>query len=457
MNENDIIKDEIILKYIPNYIDESIQSIVLSNLKKNFYTKLRLVQSKNFTAEEKFAIQEALLKRLERTFIPPGTAIGVLASQSIGERQTQLCLDSFHSSGLSLSTTTTGVPRFLQLINCSKEAKGSTCSFRLKDGHTSIYQIQKTIGSSLREIKFKDIINSYEISFTTEKKAWYDIYEYFFPSPKSCLRKKYITLSYSLKKEALYRNHLSLSYIQEKLKNEIKNVQILVSPLQLGQIDILIDYEIFNNYLNDTNEKKKFNIEDLSYINSNLNLFIKIFYINVLKPKIEDIHISGIDRIVDYYIDKMGSNEYKISTVGTNIENILKLNFIDENSLKSTDMWGVYNLLGIEAARKFLMEELLQVVSSDGNFINTCHVSLLADSMTYSGTLNSISRYGIKKESKSILSKSTFEESLDHFKKASLFSEQENINSISSCIMTGKHSKVGSGLCDITIDWNKFS
>lgn len=434
--------------YFPNYIDKAIYQSTISKIKEEIEEK---ISQYNLSEEEIICVKELLEKRLQRCVIPAGTAVGVITSQSIGERQTQLCLDSFHSSGLSLSTVTTGVPRFMQLINCSSQTK-STCKFKLRKKVKNIAEVQTIINSSIRRIYFKDMIKNVSIG-TYEKnlKPWYECFEFFFPLPKGSRdNKEMITVSYTLDKNILYRNKLSLSVIRRKLENEIEDdIVIMNSPLYLCQIDLIIPKELFFKYIHDSNE-----VID-SYFDNHFEDFIKIFYINILKQKIDNIPICGIDKINDYYID-IENGEYIISTEGSNLESIYKLDYIDKSSVQSSDLWDVFNIFGIEGARKFLIEELFKVVSSDGNFINGCHISLLADTMCNSGSLTSISRYGIKKDEKSVLSKSSFEESLDHFTQACLFQEEDKINSISASIMTAKHAIVGSGLCKIIPNWNLF-
>ena len=113
-------------------------------------------------------------------------------------------------------------------------------------------------------------------------------------------------------------------------------------------------------------------------------------------------------------------------------------------------------MLGVEATRKFLLEELKSIVSSDGTFINPCHLLLLVNIMTFHGQIQSVSRYGVKKETDSVLAKATFEETLDHFSKAAFFAENETIRSVSSSIMCGKRTKIGSGMNDVIVDWEPF-
>jgi DNA-directed RNA polymerase II subunit RPB1 len=119
-------------------------------------------------------------------------------------------------------------------------------------------------------------------------------------------------------------------------------------------------------------------------------------------------------------------------------------------------MWEVYNTMGIEATREFLIEEFTNVVSSDGTFINPSHILLLVDVMTYQGNITSVSRYGMKKEQMGVLSRASFEESLDQFCNAGFYSEKDLIKSVSANIMVGKRSSIGSGLCGLMMDWKQI-
>jgi DNA-directed RNA polymerase beta' subunit len=111
-------------------------------------------------------------------------------------------------------------------------------------------------------------------------------------------------------------------------------------------------------------------------------------------------------------------------------------------------MWEIYNLLGIEATRELLIKEFLKVVASD-SFINVRHIELLVDTMLYSGTITSISRYGMKKNNSGPLTKSSFETSFDQFLKAGIYSDIETTNGVSASVMLGKRPNTGTGICDL--------
>lgn len=56
-----------------------------------------------------------------RARVEPGTAVGALAAQSIGEPGTQMTLKTFHFAGVASMNITQGVPRIKEIINASKK------------------------------------------------------------------------------------------------------------------------------------------------------------------------------------------------------------------------------------------------------------------------------------------------------------------------------------------------
>jgi hypothetical protein len=62
------------------------------------------------------------------TIIQPGTNVGILAAQAVGEKSTQMTLNSFHSAGLAMETVVSGVARCSELINVTSNPKGSSAT-----------------------------------------------------------------------------------------------------------------------------------------------------------------------------------------------------------------------------------------------------------------------------------------------------------------------------------------
>nr|XP_014041115.1 unnamed protein product [Salmo salar] len=67
---------------------------------------------------EKFL--ETCRDKYMRAQMEPGSAVGALCAQSIGEPGTQMTLKTFHFAGVASMNITLGVPRIKEIINASK-------------------------------------------------------------------------------------------------------------------------------------------------------------------------------------------------------------------------------------------------------------------------------------------------------------------------------------------------
>ncbi|XP_026580851.1 DNA-directed RNA polymerase III subunit RPC1-like, partial [Pseudonaja textilis] len=70
------------------------------------------------TQLEKFL--EICREKYMRAQMEPGSAVGALCAQSIGEPGTQMTLKTFHFAGVASMNITLGVPRIKEIINASK-------------------------------------------------------------------------------------------------------------------------------------------------------------------------------------------------------------------------------------------------------------------------------------------------------------------------------------------------
>lgn len=382
---------------------------------------------------------EKLKKDVESKFfqslVSSGTSVGLLSAQSIGSVSTQMTLNSFHSAGLALQLVVSGVPRLLELLNASKKQKVLTSSFCMKkEFNTNIDYIKKTISHTLKEIKLKELIQKTRIT-QKRQEIWYDSFFEFFPNKNNALDEATGCISYMLDKNLLYRYNLPLLKIKEMIESRFDGCVVIFSPVHVAQLDIFLFIDI-------TNKKENLSIED--------NL--KLFYVDTLRKKIEtEMTIFGLAGISDYYISK-NSDEYIINTYGSNLKDIMQLDYVDKESIKTNNLWEVLEISGIEGARLFLLEEMKRILDN----VNDKHIMLLVDTMTHSGVIQSISRYSMKKDRTSVLSRSSFEESLDHFTKASFFGEVEPINSVSSNIILGSFTNIGTGKSKIIPDWKQI-
>ena len=112
--------DPVLAKYNPakylGSVSENFQDKLEEFLEKN----TKLFKSHAHVNEKKF---RALMQlKYMRSLINPGEAVGIIASQSIGEPSTQMTLNTFHFAGHGAANVTLGIPRMREIIMTASSA-----------------------------------------------------------------------------------------------------------------------------------------------------------------------------------------------------------------------------------------------------------------------------------------------------------------------------------------------
>lgn len=345
--------------------------------------------------------------------------------------------DTFHNTGLVVKTVVTGVPRFSELINATHEPKAPSCSIYFNKHKDMIGNLKKVINHTIREITFGDLVIESKCGKNLPQNDWYDEYDLLYGEDY----KKYEwSIQLKLNLELLFDYRITLNKVVKKLMSEYSDITCIFSPEYIGEIHIFVDVSEIEN------DEELYDELDDAY---------SAYVEEIVLPSIKTVQLFGIKGIKNIFYEKRG-NEWMLDTEGSNFQEVLAHPEVDKVRTVSNNMWEIYETLGIEAARNFLIEEFAAIVSSDGTFVNDSHIMLLVDIMTFSGSIISISRYGMKKENCGPMAKASFEESLDNFLKAGAFGEKESTNGVSASIMLGKLAKFGTGICDVIVDIAKL-
>jgi DNA-directed RNA polymerase III subunit RPC1 len=97
----------------------------------------------------------------------------------------------------------------------------------------------------------------------------------------------------------------------------------------------------------------------------------------------------------------------------------------------------VAQVLGIEAARQTIINEIQYTMKSHGMNIDPRHVMLLGDVMSYKGEVLGITRFGVAKMKDSVLMLASFEKTTDHLFDASAYGKNDTISGVSESIIMG--------------------
>jgi DNA-directed RNA polymerase II subunit RPB1 len=141
-----------------------------------------------------------------------------------------------------------------------------------------------------------------------------------------------------------------------------------------------------------------------------------------------------------------------LDTIGTNLLDVLGLDYIDKNRTFSNDIVEIYNVLGIEAARQAIYNELVDVIEFDGTYINYHNFSVLVDRMTFTHKMISIFRHGINNDNIGPIAKASFEETPEMFLKAARHGELDTLRGISANVMCGQEGFFGTSCFQVVLD-----
>jgi len=177
---------------------------------------------------------------------------------------------------------------------------------------------------------------------------------------------------------------------------------------------------------------------------------------NVVLRGIKGINKVILRKVVDNMVEQNGvykkQDIWVLDTIGTNLLDVLGLNFIDNKRTFSNSIIEIYNVLGIEAARQSIYNELVEVVEFDGTYINFHNYSVLVDRMTYTDKLISIFRHGINNDNIGPIAKASFEETPEMFLKAAKHAELDTLRGVSANVMCGQEGFFGTAAFQVVLN-----
>jgi DNA-directed RNA polymerase beta' subunit len=380
-------------------------------------------------------LKETLYRTWNKSLVQPGECVGVICAQSIGEKNTQTALNTFHKAGQSEKTMTEGVPRFQELLNATKKPKMVNHKIFFKQGSSTIKELRNVVGHTVTGMTLGDITNSFTIKLDKTQEAWYPasriIYGNAFDAYQHCVR-----VQLNMKK--LFEYSLTEQDVATAVHEKYSDISCVFSPFGDGVMDIFVDTSDVLGKMSDG---------PVAYINE--DNATEIYLEDVVQPNLEKLQVCGIAGVNEiFYVSENDEWIVETNTVSedpskiNNLNKIMSLPYVDMSRTVSNNIWEIYETLGVEATKRFLVEEFMSIM--DG--INECHAKLLVDRMTFGGSIASISRYTLKNDECGPMGKASFEESLDNFLNAAANGEVEPTRGISASIICGKRSNTGTGM-----------
>ena len=411
----------------------------------------------------------------KQAVVNPGEMVGVVAAQSVGEPTTQMTLNTFHFAGVaSKSNVTRGVPRIEEILSLSENPKNPSCTVFLKNDIIENQEEARKVINQLEHTKLKDIVNSIEICFDpddlntliNEDKNTMEQYKEFSKVIDDCLENE--TLDDKLKSKWVIR--IELNQIEMIDKNiTLEDINFALNLTYGNEVScVFSDYNsdkiIFRIRYNKLLQNKKkgqvvsLDQSDEIYLLKN---FQEELLNNLILRGIKNISKVLLRKISDYMLpDENGYRKTEIwvlDTVGTNLLKLLSLDFIDVYNTTTNDIQEIYNVLGIEAARQSIYNELTEVIEFDSTYINYHHLNLLCNRMTCNTGLVSVFRHGINNDNIGPIAKASFEETPEQFLKAARHGELDNMRGVSANVMCGQEGYFGTSSFNVMLDLKEIT
>lgn len=325
-----------------------------------------------------------------RSRIEPGEAVGIIGAESIGEPGTQMTLNTFHFAGVAEMNVTMGLPRIIEILDGRKEIATPAMEVYLKSPYNKSPDVKK-LALALKETKLGEIVSEFVINIVESR------------------------LDALLNEKKMKDIGITTVKLQSEIKKRIKGVSVKME-----------DANTLSFKLKGKEER-------------NLNEIYK------LKEKAKECYVKGIKGVVQVLPVKR-KDEYIILTSGTNLAKVMELEFVDATRTTCNDIHEIADVLGIEAARQAIIDEVQKVIEAQGLNVDIRHIMLASDTMCQSGHIKGITRYGVVSEKASVLARASFETPIKHVINAALMGEVDNLNSVVENVMLNQLVPVGTGL-----------
>jgi DNA-directed RNA polymerase subunit A" len=231
-----------------------------------------------------------------------------------------------------------------------------------------------------------------------------------------------------------------------------------VAKIYINLTNLSLELEVDENYVEEVYRYLKQKIK-LGSVNKRKNIIeivpkkeYTVKELRKLRDRIGNMVFRGVKGIKVAAVVKE-KDEWIIQTIGSNLAEILKMEEVDSTRTISNNPLEVAEVLGIEAARNVLLLEIKKVLQQQGLDVNPRFLFIIADTMTFNGTVSPIGRYGVAGGKYSILARAGFEETVKNLVNAAVRKGKDELKGPFENLMIGNVVPVGTGAIEVVIKY----
>ena len=443
-----------------------------------YLSPIKLLYVRRFNELALTVLLETISLMYKRSIVTPGEVVGLVAAQSIGETSTQMTLNTFHFAGVSSkSNVTRGVPRIDEILSISSEPKNPSLTVFLKQEDEMNKEAAYSIMHRLEHTKLSDVVSTCEIYFdpdtmTTLIESDAGLMQQFSEFEKMMQECADIVASDNIEQskwvirfgfdaEVMLQKNITMDDIHYAINGAYQDeVSCMYSDYNADNLVFRIRMQ---NVIKNSKGPKKIKVHSLDQQDQIqlLRGFQEKLLGSIVLRGIQNIDKVILRKVKDTVVESAGAFKrqdiWVLDTIGTNLMDVIGLDYVDGSRTFSNDINEVYNVLGIEAARQTIYNEIVDVIEFDGVYVNHHHFSLLCDRMTFSHKMISIFRHGINNDNIGPIAKASFEETPEMFMKAAKHGELDTMRGVSANAMCGQEGFYGTSAFQVILDLDEMT
>ena len=382
--------------YLDTLSDEVKEIIALAGKKKielSVSLAEELAKYRGSMKEKQFEeLMSRVGKDLESKRIDPFEAVGIIAAQSIGEPGTQMTMRTFHFAGVREMNVTLGLPRLIEIVDARRIPSTPSMTVYLKPEYENSEDVVMNV---VKELENTTVIDVADIVTDITQML------------------------------------LTIKPDQAKMSERLVNHSDLLDALaKMKGITVISDQDS----------------KDIA-VKPQQESFKRLYQIQEQLKTLTIKGVPGIKRAIAR-VDQV-TKSWILYTQGSNLKEVLEIDEVDANRTFTNDIIEIAQVLGIEAARNAIYGESLRTLSEQGLEVDQRHLMLVADMMTFGGSVRAVGRQGISGRKSSVLARAAFEITTKHLLRAGLLGEVDPLTGVAENIIVGQPITLGTGAVNL--------
>jgi len=362
----------------------------------------------SISKDEMIEIRDDVIRTYMESLVEPGEPVGTVAAQSIGEPGTQMTLRTFHYAGVRELNVTLGLPRLIELVDARRTPETPMMEIHLGEEYRYVREKAVEIARRVEMTKLENVVESVDIDLIA--------LQLIVRLDPDMLVDKGLT------REDIVKTLSKSKTLAGKIKQDLEDPYVIVIDMPKG-------YDVIK---------------------------AQKFRDRILKTKLKGI--KDIKKVIPQKRrdPETGKEYYVLITDGSNLGAVLRVDGVDPMKTRTNSIHEIENVLGIEAAREALIREIMNTLKEQGLDVDVRHVMLVADIMTWSGTVRQVGRHGVAGEKPSVLARAAFEVTVKHLFDASARGEVDYIRGVTENVIIGQLAPVGTAVVMLEMNPTKL-